>query len=809
MLRNIKFLCLTLIILAVSTPIFAQSDGIKGRVIDQNGSVVAGAEVTARNKTTGIEANTQTDNSGRFTFVNLKKGEYIIGVDANGFSFYSKRVSIGDGSSNELEIALSVGNISEDVTITATRTQVATTDTAVPVSVIGRKEIERNKINTIGDMFRNLPGTSTVNEGSFRVRPRIRGLSSNRILILVDGERLNNGRTATAQSGIEIGLVGTDQVETLEVVRGNGSVLYGSDALGGIINIITKDAPRRKGDGFRFGALFNGFYSSNDEARRGNLSVTGSSEFFSFRVAQSLERSDIYSSGDVPGNATNEVPNSQSHGSNTQVTTRFFFNDDNDLRLNYTRRRAGNIGVPGLVGVFNAFFPFSNREKFSTRFETRNVNGVLAKISASFFYQNQDRNFSNLLRISAAPPFFPGIDNLSETITDTDTYGFDVQTNWILGSKNFLTVGTSFFRDENEDSRLIERRIPVVTQDRTTSVPDAFFGSFAFFAQDEFEVHKRLKLTGGVRIERFSSGSSATNGFALPVTLTPNQLEDLAVTGLDQGLDVSDTTATGDFGAVFRVTDDVSITGRIGRSYRSPNLFERFFTGAGSIGGFIIGNPNLGPETGINFDTSIKVLTDRYAGSFTYFNNRYRNFLSSLQSFDRNGVAIIIPGVRGPTQVSQTVNLGRVRIQGFEAEFEAPIKIGLGFLTPNASVSYLRGDNLVTDQPLTTITPLKTVFNLRWQNLLANYYMDWTTRIVNKQDRLSPNFLIANGGPEPGFAVSDIGGGYTFRRDKYRFSINAGIKNLFDRFYNEQFVNAPARGRSFVVSTTWEIFSRK
>ena len=341
---------------------FGQTSEIKGKVIDQRGAAVSGANVTARDKTNGREVKVQTDSSGVFVFENLSGSNYIVKVEAAGFSFSSKEVSLKDANAKNLEMRLLVGNISEDVTVTATRTQVATTDTAVSVSVVGRQEIERNKVNTIGDVFRNLPGMSTVNEGSFQVRPRIRGLDSNRVLILVDGERLNNGRTSTAQSGIEIGLVGTEQIETLEVVRGNGSVLYGTDALGGIINIITKDAPRRTNDGFRYGATFNGFYSSNDKARRGNVGLTGSSKFFSFRVAQSLERSNNYFSGDTLGNTSNEVLNSQSHGSNTQATTRFFFNEDNDLRLNYERRRAGNIGVPTLVGAFNAFFPFSNRD---------------------------------------------------------------------------------------------------------------------------------------------------------------------------------------------------------------------------------------------------------------------------------------------------------------------------------------------------------------------------------------------------------------------------------------------------------------
>jgi hemoglobin/transferrin/lactoferrin receptor protein len=809
MFWKVSFLLSVILFLCINT--FGQSHAIKGRVVDQAGAVISGATVTAREKTTGNEFTVQTNEEGGFDLATLDEGVFVLTVDAKGFSFASREVTTPVSGDEVIEIVLSVGNISAEVTVTATRAQIATTDTAVSVSVISREQLERKNVNTAGDALRNLPGVSTVNEGSFQVRPRIRGLDSNRVLVLVDGERLNNARTSTSQSGIELGLVGTEQIETLEVVRGSGSVLYGTDALGGTINIITKGVERRVDDGFRFGASFNGFYSSNEGGRRGSLALTGSGKSFAFRVAQSLERYDNYYLGNRNGAAVDgvgpdgEVLNSQSHGSNTQITTRFFINDDNDLKFNYARRRAGNIGVPTLVGVFNAFFPDSDRDKFSARYETRNVTGSLAKVSTNFYYQKQNRNFSNILFVPPFLPFFPGINDFSETITDTTSVGFDAQTNWILASNNFLIAGVSFFRDDNKDTRLLESRIPVVTQDRSKSVPDSNFESFAAFAQDDFDISSRIKIVGGIRVERFASSSKPTTGFGLPVTFTPNQLEDLGIAGLESGLSVSEVAATGDLGAVFRVTDDVSLTGKIGRSFRVPNLFERFFTGAGSIGGFVVGNPNLKPESGLNMDASVKIRTSKFAGSVTYFNNTYRNFLSNEIAFDRNGVTITLPGGQAPIDVYQTVNIGRARIQGIEADLEVPIKIGLGFLTPGGNISYLRGDDLEANEPLNTISPLKTVLSVRWQNLLNNYYLDWTTRIVNKQERLSTSFLTVNGGPEPGYAVSELGGGYIFKLEKIRWSINAGIKNVFDRRYNEQFVFAPARGRSYVVGSTFQI----
>lgn len=798
--------------------VFAQNNAVKLEVSvkDANNSAVSAADVVLRNTKTASERRGITDAAGNFRFENLPAGEYRLRVEARGFSVVERNVSLIDNAPNLLEIALSVETISEDVTVTATRTQISTTETAVPVSVVEREEIERKAVNTIGDVFRTLPGTSTVNEGAFQVRPRIRGLDSNRVLILVDGERLNNSRTSTGQSGVEIGLVETSQIETLEVVRGSGSVLYGTDALAGTINIITRDTPARRDKGFRFGGTLDTFYTSNENGRRGTLALNGSGKFFAFRVAQSLERFDNYFTGKLDGRtidgvtADGEVLNSQSHGSNTQATGRFFINDTNILRLNYERRRASNIGSPTLVGVFNAFFPFSNRDKFSARYDTVNLTEQLNRISVSGFYQTQYRNFTNILTVPPVPPFFPGQYQFSETVTDTKTSGFDLQTDWTLGRRNNLTAGASFFRDSNSDRRYIERRArpftPVLSQNRSRSVPDASLTNFAVFAQDEFRVTNRLKLIGGFRIDRFDTNSEPTTGFAIPPTFTANQIEDLGLQGLTDGLQVKNTSVTGDFGAVFRATENVILSARIGRSFRTPNIFERFFTDFGSVGGFVVGNPNLKPESGVNFDSSVKFRSSRFAASLTYFNNYYKNFLSTVTALDRNGVPITIPrGNLPPIPVSQTQNIARARIQGFEAEFEVPIQISFGLLTPNGNFSYLRGDNLTAGTPLDFISPFRTNVGVRWQNFAKNYFADYTARIVGKQNRLSPAFFTSNGGAESGFVTHNLSGGYYFRRERFNFNINVGVSNLFNRLYSEQFVFAPARGRSFTIGTSWEI----
>src|SRR5690606_33157534 len=134
--------------------------------------------------------------------------------------------------------------------------------------------------------------------------------------------------------------------------------------------------------------------------------------------------------------------------------------------------------------------------------------------------------------------------------------------------------------------------------------------------------------------------------------------------------------------------------------FRTPNIFELFFTDSGSVGGYVVGNPNLKPESGINFDSSVKFLLRRFSASATYFNNNYKNFLATAPAQDSRGCPVFIvspgtvydpdnclpvsrpPGTPAPIEVFQTQNVERARIQGFEAEFDAPIMISMGYLTP-------------------------------------------------------------------------------------------------------------------------------
>ena len=804
--RGFIFVLLALIlpVVQMSQTAYGQSGtgSVQGRVLDPSGAVLPRAELQLTRRSSSWPLQVQPDETGSYSFKGLEPGDYYLTATAPGFSVTLRELDLAAGETATEDFQLGIAVLSESLSVTAARVNVASEGTPIPVTIIERRQIEQSNLATVGDLFRQVPGTTVVGEGPFRVRPKIRGLDSNRVLVLVDGERLNNARTSTSHSGIEVGLVDMSTIEQVEITRGSGSVLYGTDALGGTINIITRRPQVLEDSGLRLSGGFQGLLSSNETGRQGMARVGLASARMTLEFSQGLDRFEDYRAG---GALNDTVANSSYHGSNSRAEGRFYLGDRQSVRVSYARRRAGDIGVPGLAGIFTAWFPYSNRDKVAASWQMDFPSGPLSNVRASGYWQEQKRNFTNLLSIPAAPPSWPGQSQFSETATDTETVGFDVQTHWIPGRDNVLTVGASYFRDRNQDTRYIEQFNPdfrsfppglIRSEDRSQSVPDATFSNFAVFAQDDHKITPRVHLIVGARVDIFDIRSQLTSGFALPISLTGDQLEDLGARNLDRGLDIDETASNGNVGVVFNASDNVSLSARVGSSFREPNLFERFFTDFGSTGGFVVGNPELEPERGVNFDTGLRIGIGAFRGTGTVFYNRYSNFLTSSLALDRNGDVITLAD---GTEVYQTINSARVRTWGIETEFEIPFSIGASTLVPSAGLSYMRGDDLEFGQPLDFITPLKTVFGLRWQDDRNRFWSEYGTRMVTKQERLSSTYLEANGGLEPGYVVHDLRGGMNLLRKEYRMGVTVGFLNLGNRLYREQFGVAAARGRTFTL----------
>lgn len=273
---------------------------IRGRATDVSGGALPGARIVLENLATGAQAVTTTDAEGRYEFGGLSVGPYRATAVAAGFSEAAQAVSLAsETQDSEVNFALALGHLQASVTVTATRNARDTLAVPLRAESIGREQMRSANPGSTGELMVQAPGITPVASGPFQMRPRLRGLDSTRVLILVDGERLNNARTATDRAGVEVGLVDASSVESVEVVSGSGSVLYGTDALSGTINIVT--ARPNLADSFRVTGGLDGYYTSNERGRRGAFSLGASGPRLALTFAGGLDEFDDYRSGGEDG----------------------------------------------------------------------------------------------------------------------------------------------------------------------------------------------------------------------------------------------------------------------------------------------------------------------------------------------------------------------------------------------------------------------------------------------------------------------------------------------------------------------------
>jgi outer membrane receptor protein involved in Fe transport len=559
--------------------------------------------------------------------------------------------------------------------------------------------------------------------------------------------------------------------------------------------------------------------------------------------------------GPVPDNfnepftrTRSEIPNSQEHGSNLNVVGRYFFTDNQSVKLNLIRRRTADIGFPDFEPPF--FFqvinlPASRLDKASLRYEATGLGTWFSRLAVGGYWQHQDRRLFNdffVLGLSVPPPGEPPFANLSRvdivsnTGQNVKSFGYDLQANFLLGTKNIVTAGTSLFRDHSRDSRrtvvdvtligvlsypaqdrFFPRNFPIVrgAVDQTPRVPISNFQDAAVFVQDEHELSRAWRLVASFRFDRFDIDSRPTPDY----DPRPPELQD-ADPPIDpttvppiEGIRFNRTSVTGDFGVVYRPISPLSITARIGRSFRHPNLSELFFAGPAESG-TLVPNISVKPEKGINLDIGAKLRTDRFSGSVTYFHNWYRDFLSREEiSFSPEAGGLIY----------QALNFSRVRIQGVEADWELPFQAPYSIFSFFGNFSYLWGEVIEGENPLThtqlenapasNITPFKVVAGLRWNDRPNRFWWEYSTRSQTHVNRISP-LLFQSPLLQPedlwnvyGFTIHSLRGGFNlFRGERSQIGVTLALENLGNKFYREHFQYAPARGRSFTVGLNLKYF---
>jgi outer membrane receptor protein involved in Fe transport len=498
-----------------------------------------------------------------------------------------------------------------------------------------------------------------------------------------------------------------------------------------------------------------------------------------------------------------------------------------------------NVGFPDFeqpVFFSRVTLPFNNFDRVSATYEARSITPWFTNLKVTGYYQDQRRLLRNEFPVQfpvPSPAFFPiNVYRLNLT-TDTEqhvtTPGFDAQATFVPARRHVITAGVMAYSDESRDSRTNSTQTTIIgnvamgargpqanvfaspqvlgapTISHPVRVPNASFSDVGIFAQDEWQVASALSVVAGARVDQYRVVSTATPGYEIdsllagatppiPAESLPNQSGDRVVRA----------AFTGDVGVVYRLAPSAVLRARYGRSYRHPNLEEMLFSGPATVGA-IVPNMAVKPEVGDNVDVGARFTLKRLAASVSYFNNTYHGFIST---------EIVSQTSTGP--LSQAINFSDVRIQGIEAEIDAPVVLRPGVVTFFGNTALTRGTVLAGENPLTgaslagtpqdNISPFKLVAGVRFNDSRDRWWVEYGVRHQADVERVavtlidSPYLIPQDLLGLDGFTVQRLSWGVNFRPRGGRLGLVFAVENLADRYYREQFQFAPARGRSFTVA---------
>jgi hemoglobin/transferrin/lactoferrin receptor protein len=847
-------------VILIAAPALAAT--VRGVVSDMTGAALPESHVVLRGVATGQESATDTGQDGRFQIEAPAAGTYLVIVTRPGFSEAARTVVIDDlKAAVDVTVQLELGVFSAEVSVTAARAERETRQIPLHIETITRASIEQDNTLSTGDALTTVANITPVGSGPFGVRPRLRGLDSTRLLVLVDGERLNTARQATDRQGAEVGLISPDAISRMEIVNGAGTLLYGSDALAGTINIITNEPGFSSDRRLLYG--FNGFYSSNENGARGTATIGASGSNYGIRLQAGLESFDDYKAGSLsvedtnplfasgaldradtiddnfgfafsafpdPFNApyvrtSNEVPNSGAHGNFINVSGLVKLAANRTLRVRYQSRRMNDVGFPDFAQpyFFNATsLPQSDLDRFSARYETSALTPWLANLSLTAHYQKTERVLRNLLPVQFPAPtpgaFFPisvfRLDVLSDTEQRVTTPGVDLQAVFVPASNHLLTTGLTFYRDNSRDSRTTSTTMSLVGQlgpptiAHPVRVPDASLRDVGIFAQEEWRLTPKLSLVAGLRGDFYNVTTEATPGYDVAsVVAGANPPVDPSTLPDPNGESTSRQALTGDVGLVANTGGQWSPFVRYGRSYRHPNLEELLFAGPATAGS-IAPNVTLEPEKGHNVDAGVKFNVPRVSGGAYGFFNQYSDFI----------VQDLTTAVTPSGPLVQTTNYADVRIYGVELSADAPLAFRHGVLTLSGSSAFMRGTitkginpidgSSLDGEPADNITPVKVLAAARFTEPRGRWWAEYGVRTQTDVTRVTPTLLTSPFRIAQdllsldGFTVQRLGWGIALTRGREQLSLNFAVENLANEYYREHFQFAPARGRSFTIGVS-------
>jgi iron complex outermembrane receptor protein len=716
-------LCLVLVI---AVPALAW----EARLITENGQPITGAAVSIL----GRPGEAVTDGDGRFRWqpdpappfemlVVLPDGTYMKPVTVE---------HLGDGT---LEIVV-YPLLSEAVTVTGSAPSIESTPAAGTTTLSGRDVDVRQPANLM-QAIENVAGVNQVSEGQAAV-PAVRGLARGRTLVLIDGARVTSERRA----GPSATYLDPAVIEGVDVARGPGSVAYGSDAFGGVISIRT----RRVAHGSPWGVRFSGTAGTGVPETRLYGEVSKGLPAGSVFVAAHAREADDWNSPD------GVVFNSgyRDRGFLTRVEQQV---GQGTLGVGWQSDFGRDIERPrNNSRVVRFSYPYDDSHRLTSSYERPDLGGF-ERISLTGFFGTSDQRTDQDRFATATTP--RSIERADVVARD---YGVRAFGERLLGRARLelgLDLNGRFGLNAIDDLITYDLSGDVVSTRPNVSIDTARRTDTGLYANLDTALTPLLSLGAGLRGD---------------YVVTANE------GGYFGDLSTDNGGASGYLALTAGTFGGFSTTVQVARGFRDPTLSDRYYRGP-TARGFITGNPDLEPETSLQYDWTLRYTAPRYRLAAFAYHYRIDNLIERYQTTIDNFFFR---------------NRGRARVRGFEVEGQADLGRGLTFdLAFQVAEGRALDDDASLDDiaPITLTTVLRKAFGTRG---FGQARVAW----FSNDDHFGPTERAV-----PGYTLVDLAGGVKISTP---LEVRVQLRNLFDETYyasqDVRTVLAPGRSANLTLA---------
>mgnify|MGYP003404296776 FL=1 len=646
-------------------------------------------------------------------------------------------------------------SLEEVMVTTATKTEKNIEGVSASIIVITEEEIQKTGASTLDKILEKVPsinaqyGRFPHPSASSKASISLRGMGANGTLILVDGKRLS-GET---ESPYEMTRITASMIERIEIVKGSMSTLYGSDAIGGVINIITKKVDKNV-------STLDLKYGSNGDGDAVNKNVNftnaGSVDKLRYKINTSIDDTTPYkvnksytqqainpsSGADLNGNSLDNISGNYDVTYKDEATVKtigtrleYDFSDNFTAGLDlsyFTEDREGQYlgNTSATSGGLITNTPVNSEDKnrridISSDFKYL-INDDLSMNTKVYRSYYKKRNYTD-------PLTFDGATNTKFSANVTiDTLESDLT--YILNDSNIITTGLEY-RKETRDSGAIN--------------PDASSSEFitkvvnykSLFIQDEIEISDTLNAIVGTRYDKISN---------------------------------ADNKITLQAGLVKEIAEDTSIRANYAQGYRTPDIAElyvvsMYYKGAKRYGSEVINtikteSYDLKPEQSQTFELSLSNKYENLSSVFTIFNNKVKDKIDLVSYNDSSS----------STKYYTSENIDQVDIKGAEVSFDYDLNkdIDLGL-----NATYLKTEDESTGKELTYTPDISASFSVNYK-ITNDLNTNLMLRYIGEQYSNSTNTEQTNN-----YTLVDLGAQYQINKN---IEYYLGVDNIFNKEVDEE-----------------------